>query len=267
MPDKTSDATSGAVETREISPFLRWHLRKKFEVMDDLFQRYLLPGSRFIDMGCGTGDALVLASRRAAAGEIWGLDRDRVSLETARQRVPTAKIVDGDINDPSGVPRNYFDVVHEFGAAFLTADWALLAKVYLSLLRDRGVLLWELPAKWSTAHISYLLRRAPRKGPSEPRIRQILRTLSPWKYRFESKHEVLRHLELSGFEYQIIETIPLWFFFCRGFFCSCLNWIWRFSGDSFFDRLDRLTQLIWPKEAGYYLVIKKKASESDLETL
>ncbi len=228
----------------------------------------MFPGCRFVDMGCGSGDALVLANMCHDGCELWGLDIDENSIEIARRRLPSAKLHRGDMHDPSSLPKGYFDVVHEFGAAFLSHDWRILAKSYLSLLRDGGVLLWELPQKWSTAHISYLLHRAPKRTAADTIIKRIIRSFSPSKYRFESDREVVEALQASGFEYQILERVPVCYFFCRGVTSHALDWAWKFGGDGVFENLDRATGTIMGRSSGYYLVIRKgmaKQKEHELQ--
>lgn len=248
------------LSAKPLSPFVRWHLRRKYRVIDDLFSRYLASNSRFVDMGCGNGDALVLAQMHENECELWGLDMDAESIDMAKRRIPNATLVLGDMQDPSGLPQGHFDVVHEFGAAFLTQDWAILAKVYFSLLRDGGILLWELPQKWSAAHIAYMLRPAPRKNSAEGKISRILRSFSPSKYRFESDKRILQALTASGCDFEILERIPIWHFFCRGFLCRFVNWTWKFGGDAVFDQIDSTMSRIWPRCAGSYLVVRKGSS-------
>lgn len=225
--------------------------------MQELFRRYLAANAKFVDIGCGSGDALALAGLCQRQCEIWGLDIDPASLDMARQRTPNAILLEGDMHDPDLLPKGYFDVVHEFGAAFLARRWDVLAKVYFSLLRDGGIVLWELPQKWSTAHVSYLLTRAPKITAADTKIRRIFRTLSPSKYRFESDQAVLRALQTTGCDYEILERVPIWHFYCAGLLRKVLDSTWRFLGDGMFDWLDRVTGRVWPRYAGYYLAIRK----------
>jgi hypothetical protein len=136
-------------------------------------------------------------------------------------------------------------------------QWTAVIESYLSLLRDGGILLWELPQKWSTGHIAYLLRVAPKITESDTKFKRILRTFSPSKYRYESDAAVLQAIEAAGCEYEILERVPLWYFYCRGLMCKSLDYAWRFKGDALFDWCDRAAQRLWPRYSGYYLVIKK----------
>src|SRR5688572_25455572 len=132
----------GAVMNRRPAtcPFVRWHLEQKFRVMEALLEKYLQPSGRFLDMACGHGDGLLLASRCRPTCELWGLDIDPESVEHARRVVPAATLIQGDMLRPDALPEGYFDVVHEFGATFFIKDWSTLARVYLSKLKVGGVL-------------------------------------------------------------------------------------------------------------------------------
>lgn len=243
------------------SHFVRWHLRGKFAVMERLFCTFITPTTKLIDIGCGDGDALVMARRCDPGCELWGLDIDAGSIRTAASRVTTARFIQGDMHDAASLPHNYFDIVHEFGAAFLSRSWATLARVYFLLLRDNGILLWELPQRWSLAHLSYLLRPAPRR--SDGTFSRFMRSLSPGKYRFESDRQLREALDSTGCDYEIMECVPLWYFFCRGFIRSLLDRAWWYTGDRMFDVVDHLLARIWPRSAGYYLVIRKKGRAAD----
>ena len=244
----------------DICPFVRWHLQRKFLVMEGLFRRYLAPHAKFVDIACGSGDGLLLASLCQSQSELWGLDIDRPSLDLAKARVPAARLFKGDMLRPDSLPKEYFDVVHEFGATFFVRNWGALAEVYLSLLREGGVLLWELPQKWSMGHISYMLSVAPKITAADTKVRRILRSFSPSKYMYETDQAVLAALQATGCEYEVLERVPIWYFYCRGLLCKTLDLAWTFSGDAMFDWFDKVNGRIWPCYSGYYLVVRKKAS-------
>lgn len=253
---------AGRVHELPFSPFVRWHIRRKLHVMEHLFRKYLVPNAKFADMGCGSGDALMMASRCAVDCELWGLDHDPDSLGIALQRMPGARLLHGDMHDPSAMPKEYFDVVHEFGAAFLSRGWNVLAREYLSLLKHGGILLWELPRRWSFAHIAYLLTVATKRTANESEFSCLLRSFLPSKYRFESDKSVMLALQNAGCDYEILEKVSIGYFYCPKMLRWILDWAWKSFGDSMFDRLDRVARFLWPRDAGYYLVIRKKALRS-----
>src|SRR5512137_2751511 len=53
------------------------------------------PGVRFLDAGCGAGGASVLAA--ALGCEVTGLDASQALLEIARERLPQARFIHGDL--------------------------------------------------------------------------------------------------------------------------------------------------------------------------
>ncbi len=58
--------------------------------------RAVRPGDRVLDAACGTGDFAV-ASLRAGAGRVVGLDFSERMLERARRKVPAVEFVRGDV--------------------------------------------------------------------------------------------------------------------------------------------------------------------------
>ncbi len=64
--------------------------------MAEMTERLLIdagigPGMRVLDVGCGRGDVALLAAKMVGAqGEVVGIDRDLVALESARGRVRDA---------------------------------------------------------------------------------------------------------------------------------------------------------------------------------
>ncbi len=260
MSDPAASTPLDASQLVITSPFTRWHARGKFTTMERLFRQYVGEHARFADIGCGTGDALAVAALCRPSAQLWGLDIDSAALAIAQQRVPKAILRQGDMHAPDCLPKGEFDVVHEFGAAFLARGWDLLAKAYLSLLREGGILLWELPQKWSTAHISYLFTVAPKRSRNESKLRRIFRSFFPSKYRFESDRSVLRALEGTGCTYAIVERVPIWYFYFGTPLSTVLDFSYQFFGDDLFDDIDRITSHVWPRYAGYYLVIRKTGS-------
>jgi len=227
--------------------------------MERLFRKHLGPGARFLDMACGTGDALAIAWLCQPQCELWGLDIDRESLAVARRRVPAAILREGDMLNPD-LPKAHFDAVHEFGATFMVPNWEALAKVYLSLLRDGGILLWELPQKWSAAHISYFLSLAPKITAADTGIKRVLRSFLPSKYTFHSEGEIAKVLKSTGYGYEVLERVPIWYFYCPRYLSRVLNILWKILGDRLYDRLDKINGIVWPRYSGYYLVIRKLGS-------
>src|SRR5687768_10769216 len=77
------------------------------------------PGSRVLDIGCGTGVFLRAAVDRAA--EVFGLDASESLLELARGRVPDAELRGGDM-EALPYDDDTFDLVTGFNAFFFASD-------------------------------------------------------------------------------------------------------------------------------------------------
>jgi SAM-dependent methyltransferase len=77
------------------------------------------PGTRLLDIGCGSGYALGLAAVRGAI--VTGLDITPELLEIARQRVPAATLVAGEM-DALPFPDAAFDAAVGFNAFPFAAD-------------------------------------------------------------------------------------------------------------------------------------------------
>jgi hypothetical protein len=169
-----------------------------------------------MDIGCGDGDGLVLAGLCTDQSSLWGMDLDLSSLKKVSARVPSARLLASRMPGQTGVRSGQFDLVHEFGMAYLIDDWGALARDYMSLAREDGVILWELPRKWSIAHLMFLLALAPKQTEKESRIRRLFRSLAPGKFFFPSDGEIRRFLDRAGSDYEILEEVPIWYFYCGG---------------------------------------------------
>ena len=71
----------------------------------------LAPGARLLDVGCGTGDLLALASARGL--EAYGVDLNELAIERARDTVPDARLHRGVLDDKP-FPSVTFDAITMF---------------------------------------------------------------------------------------------------------------------------------------------------------
>lgn len=242
------------------SPFTQWHLRKKFETIENLFKKYLSPGCRFIDIACGDGDAIVLANICQPDSELWGTDINDKFLSIAKIRSVDAKFFQGDMLNLDFLPEGYFDVVHEFGATFLLRDkkdLPALARQYFRLVKDGGIVLWEFPPKWSMAHLAYLFAVAPKITEHDTKLSRILKSFNPSKYTFLSDDEIEAGLKNCGYEFHIIERRSIWYFYCSGLIRKLLDILHKNYGDNLFESIDQFNKLHWPFCSGFYLAIQK----------
>jgi SAM-dependent methyltransferase len=79
----------------------------------------IAPGQRVLDIACGTGVFLRLVADRGAVP--FGLDASEALIEIARERVPEAELVIGEM-EQLPYSDDTFDVVAGFNAFFFAAD-------------------------------------------------------------------------------------------------------------------------------------------------
>jgi SAM-dependent methyltransferase len=79
----------------------------------------ITPGQRVLDIGCGTGVFLRLVAERGAVP--FGLDASQALLEIARERVPEAELIVGEM-EQLPYDDDAFNLVTGFNSFFFAAD-------------------------------------------------------------------------------------------------------------------------------------------------
>ncbi len=127
-------------------------------------------GTKLLDVGCGGGFALLLAARRGA--DVSGIDVTQPLLDIARERVPGATLVAGDLGDPLPFPHEAFDVVTAFNSVQYADDAVAVIKGMSQVVRPGGlvsVVVWGPPDKCESgvlfAELGPLLPPAPPGAP------------------------------------------------------------------------------------------------------
>ncbi|MBN1699412.1 MAG: methyltransferase domain-containing protein [Spirochaetales bacterium] len=242
------------------NPFLAWHLETKQRKINTLFQKYLKPGQRFIDIGCGHGNELALASRHVTDGELWGIDYVSENLKIAGKRVPDARLIHGDIQNMDKIhelPDNYFDVLHEYGATFLVPRWWRILPQYIRLVKPGGLIFWELSDRFSIAYLVYLFSVVPRLDETDTIFKRIIKSLLPSKFTFLSKAQIARCLEKNKSFCKLLELFPLFSLYIDGPLTIILNTMHTLQGNAIFDKLDKALTTFYNKYSGYYLILRK----------
>lgn len=126
-------------------------------------------GTRYLDLGCGTGLACALAAGRGARGS--GLDAAPEFLEIARERTPRGDFRLGDFEELPYEDRA-FDVVAGFNSLFFAADEAAALREAGRVLKPGGALAvvhWGLPHEvQATAYLQALAPLLPPPPPEPP---------------------------------------------------------------------------------------------------
>lgn len=109
------------------------------------------PGTRLLDIGCGTGVAAEVAAGRGA--RVSGLDASAPSIELARERVPGGDFVAGEM-EALPYADAAFDVVTGFNAFQYAADPVNAVREAARVTRADGVVVvvtWGLPEQCEAA--------------------------------------------------------------------------------------------------------------------
>jgi len=113
-----------------------------------LFRRFVAPGARVLEVGCGGSVWLpYLADRHGA--EVWGVDYSPAGVALARANLAAAgvagTVVFGDAFDAPQVPRRSFDVVWSNGFVEHFADVAAAVAALACYLRPGGIMITLVP--------------------------------------------------------------------------------------------------------------------------
>jgi SAM-dependent methyltransferase len=95
-------------------------------------------GTNLLDVGCGGGFALLLAALRGAT--VSGLDAASAFVEIARERVPTASLSVGNLDDPLPFDAGTFDVVTAFNSIQFVADPLTAVKNMIQVTKPGGLI-------------------------------------------------------------------------------------------------------------------------------
>lgn len=127
-----------------------------------------LPGRDLLDAGCGSGQALADAATRGAV--VSGLDATPELLAIARERVPSADLRTGDIQEMP-YDDHSFDVVTAFNAVQYAVDPAVAVAELARVCRSGGrvaVGVWGDPARCETEGLFARLRSLAPPPPGSP---------------------------------------------------------------------------------------------------
>jgi len=107
------------------------------------------PGTRILEMGCGTGRNLVKLAQRATASQIFGVDISREMLATAARNIEKAglgervRLADGagqSFDPQTAFGIGQFDVVYFSYVLSMIPDWQGAVERAMALLAPGGVL-------------------------------------------------------------------------------------------------------------------------------
>jgi len=110
-----------------------------------------LHGKKVLELGCGSGHTLAYLWENRNASEVWGLDfseeQIRFTRELLEEKNIPAKLVLSSMDDNSGIPENYFDLVISIYALGWSPDLTRTLACVCSYLKPGGkfIFSWEHP--------------------------------------------------------------------------------------------------------------------------
>jgi SAM-dependent methyltransferase len=136
----------------------------------------ITPGQRVLDVGCGTGVFLRLAAERGAVP--FGLDASKALLEIARERVPQAELVAGEM-EQLPYDDDTFDLVAGFNSFFFAADLVAALREAGRVTKTRApvvIQVWGPPERCDLDAMKKVARRyalpPPPDAPPPPKLWQ-----------------------------------------------------------------------------------------------
>lgn len=135
------------------------------------------PGSKILDLACGTGAISIPCARLAGqSGSVIGVDISPASLEIAKEKAEkeglrNVKFIEGDIGDlvsewaeREGIKEEAFDIITCASAFVLIEDPAGTVKSWAKLLKNGGKVIFDVPTGDSMVRGLALERIAERLG-------------------------------------------------------------------------------------------------------
>lgn len=182
------------------------------EVLDDLFRPFeerlasgVRPGTRVLDVGCGTGATSIAIAQRA--GACTGVDVSEPMLALARERAAKigsrAEFVLADAQTHAFEPASFDDVVSRFGVMFFADPARAFANLRRAAKGTLRVFVWRSPAE-NPFFTAPERAAAPLLPPTPPRAPD-----APGMYSLADEGRIRHILEASGWSAIAIRPVDV----------------------------------------------------------
>jgi SAM-dependent methyltransferase len=114
-----------------------------------LLDNYRISGKKALEIGCGSGHSIIYMINKGI-DEIWGIDLSAVQIQTAQTvcgQNGKVKLLESSMEEDSGIPHGYFDIVYSIYALGWTLDLRKTLQNIHSYLKPGGTFIfsWEHP--------------------------------------------------------------------------------------------------------------------------
>jgi SAM-dependent methyltransferase len=164
-------------------------------------------GEHVLDVGCGCGDTLLALSERVGErGSVTGVDLSKQMLARARERIPRATLIAGDVTEVA-FERRFDALFSRFGVMFFADPIAAFARLR-GLLVDPPIgriafVCWRVQAEngWGTVPFAAVRAAVP-----EAALGVMDRADGPGPFAFADRDHVASVLRAAGFSN--IDLVP-----------------------------------------------------------
>jgi len=178
----TTEAPKGNGPSWDPGCYLTFGDQRLRPALDLLARVPTIEAEHIADLGCGPGNVTPFLRRRFPKAQILGLDSSAAMLAKARQAVPEATWIEGDI--AAWQAERPLDAIYSNAALHWLPDHVTLFPRLLAQLRPGGVLAVQMPdtaaGRWRR-----ILRDVAATGPWAPALADLLRpgnVLAPAAY-------------------------------------------------------------------------------------
>ena len=242
-----------------------WNRRQLLTYIKYALERYCAKDGILLDAGCGNGQFTEIFIKQYGIKEVVGVDFSEEMLDVAKERAEVKgysqhfKAVKANLEDLRTFNDNTFDIVFHFGVIEHLDNPEKVIKELVRVCKVNGVILINVPIKWSLAHMTMILfGQNPRDWGTKKKSFKIWETGR--YYKFYSPKTVKRMVDNTE-RCKILERLPRAYIWVVGIAAIPFNLIAKIGGLRALDCLNGLFGYLYRIPYSEFWVIKKYKSE------